>query len=83
MLNIEIISPEKSLFEGECEMVQVPGAKGSFQILNMHAPIISTLVKGNIRIRTSGTKQEKSWEIDSGVVECHDNKIIILVEAAA
>ncbi|MFP4662987.1 MAG: ATP synthase F1 subunit epsilon [Bacteroidales bacterium] len=79
MLNVEIISPEKSLFEGECEMVQVPGAKGAFQILNMHAPIISTLVEGKVRVLGVRGKEE-FFEISSGVVECHDNKIIILVE---
>ncbi|MFO7879710.1 MAG: FoF1 ATP synthase subunit delta/epsilon [Bacteroidota bacterium] len=79
MLQVEVISPEKTLFKGESSLVQVPGAKGSFQILNMHAPIISTLVEGKVRVVGVRGKEE-FFEISSGVVECHDNKIIILVE---
>ena len=47
---LEIVSPEKTLFTGDVTSVHVPGTEGSFQILNNHAPIVSTLKKGSIRL---------------------------------
>ncbi len=76
---VEIITPEKRLFEGESIMIKVPGTKGSFQILNSHAPIVSTLDKGTITVRQPNN-DEVSFDINSGLVECKNNKIIILVE---
>ncbi len=76
---VEIITPEKKLFAGETTMVRVPGSKGSFQMLNNHAPIVSTLEKGMITVRKP-EGEELSFEIKSGLVECKKNKIVILVE---
>jgi F-type H+-transporting ATPase subunit epsilon len=76
---VEIITPEKKLFAGETTMVRVPGTDGSFQILNSHAPIVSTLEKGVITVRKPDGI-EVNFEIKSGLVECKKNKIIILVE---
>ncbi|PLX09369.1 MAG: ATP synthase F1 subunit epsilon [Marinilabiliales bacterium] len=76
---VEIITPEKSLFEGESTMISVPGTKGSFQIFNNHAPIVSTLEKGVVTIRKPND-EEINFDINSGLVECKKNKIIILVE---
>ena len=47
---LEIVSPEKTLFNGDVESVLVPGSDGSFQMLNNHAPIVSTLTKGTVKI---------------------------------
>ena len=49
-MNLEIVSPEKTLFTGEVDSVSVPGTDGSFQMLNNHAPIISTLKEGKVKI---------------------------------
>lgn len=78
---LEIISPDKKLFSGEIVSIQVPGSKGSFEILNNHAPIISTLDKGSINIATSNGEM-LSFEVDGGVVEAKKNKIIVLAESA-
>jgi len=76
---LEIITPDKKVFEGAVTLVKVPGSKGAFEILKSHAPIISTLEKGTIKvIQTDGTEQR--FEIDGGVIENKANKIIILVE---
>ena len=76
---LEIISPDKKLFSGEAELVQLPGSKGSFEILKNHAPIISTLDKGVIKIiAPDGNKT--TFEIDGGVIEAKNNKIIVLAE---
>lgn len=77
---VEIITPEEKLFAGETSMVRVPGTLGSFQILNNHAPIVSTLEKGIITIRQKENNEEINFNIVSGLVECKKNKIIILVE---
>ena len=82
MMTLEIISPDNKLFSGEVVSVKVPGSKGSFEILNNHAPIISTLEKGIISILT-GEGKRTSFEIEGGVIESKKNKIIILAENAS
>ncbi len=78
---LEIITPDKKIFEGEVKLIQVPGSKGNFEILKNHAPIISTLEKGTIKIKNRNN-EEHSFEVDGGVIENKANKIIILVESA-
>ena len=78
-MNIEIITPDKKLFAGEASIVRVPGSKGSFEILKNHAPIISTLDKGTIKV--VGPDDKKNYfEINGGVIEVKENDIIILAE---
>jgi F-type H+-transporting ATPase subunit epsilon len=78
-MQLEIITPDKQLFAGEVKLVQVPGSKGSFEILKSHAPIISTLDKGNIKIESpEGIKS--FFEIEGGVIEAKSDHIIILAE---
>lgn len=76
---LEIITPDKKIFTGEVSLVQLPGTDGSFEILNNHAPIISTLAKGKVKIIDS-EKNTRFFEIKSGVVEVLKNKIIVLAE---
>tara|TARA_B100000902_G_C26796995_1_gene662672 strand:+ start:37 stop:273 length:237 start_codon:yes stop_codon:yes gene_type:complete len=78
-MKIEIVTPEKELFSGEAESVQCPGTNGGFEILNNHAPIISTLTKGELRVITENKKIEK-FKINGGVIEMQSNKIIVLVD---
>lgn len=78
---LEIITPEKKVFEGEVKLIQLPGSKGAFEILNNHAPIISTLEKGRIKIQDLNGK-EHFFDVDGGVIENKSNKIIVLVESA-
>ena len=88
---LEIISPEATLFIGEVESLTLPGTNGSFQLLENHAPIVSTLqggavkIKGNITIAESVqnqfesiSKEETLFTISSGTIEMRDNKIILL-----
>ena len=78
---LEIISPEKKLYSGKVDRIKVPGSKGTFEILKNHAPIISTLDKGKLSVFSSDG--EKSFfNIDGGVVEAKNNKIIVLAENA-
>ena len=78
---LEIITPDKKVYKGEVKLVQLPGSKGKFEILNKHAPIISTLDKGVIKV-VEKSGDEKFFEVDGGVVENKTNKIIVLVESA-
>lgn len=78
---IEIITPDKKVFEGEVKLVQLPGSKGAFEILKNHAPIISTLDKGTIKVVDASGK-EHLFDVDGGVIENKANKIIVLVESA-
>ena len=78
-MKIEIITPDKKVFDGDIKSVRVPGKKGSFQVLKDHAPIISTLEKGSVIIvDQEGT--EKIFEISGGVIEVKANKIILLAD---
>ena len=76
---LEIITPEDKLFEGEVTSVKFPGTDGEFGVLNNHAPIISTLTKGSIEI-TDSNNESKSFEINGGVIEMQNNKIIVLAD---
>ena len=77
-MTLEILTPDKKVFEGEVSAVNVPGTMGSFEILNHHAPIISTLEDGKLIVR--GTGKEEVFLIHGGVVEASNNKVIILAE---
>ena len=79
-MRIEIITPDKKIFEGEIVSVRVPGKKGSFQVLKDHAPIISTLENGSVRMVDLENK-EIVYEISGGVIEVKANKIIVLADS--
>lgn len=90
---LEIVTPEASIFKGEVESVTVPGVDGQFQMLDNHAPIVSLLQEGNVKIQgqlsfeeayqdrfKSVDKTTSILPIQSGTIELNDNKIIILVD---
>ncbi|WP_100613520.1 F0F1 ATP synthase subunit epsilon [Confluentibacter citreus] len=90
---LEIVSPEATLFSGEVTSVAVPGVNGNFEMLNNHAPIVSLLKEGFVKITgsielheavknkfTQGDKNTTLLKINSGTVEMKDNKVIILVD---
>jgi F-type H+-transporting ATPase subunit epsilon len=79
-MKIEIITPDKKVYEGDIKSIRVPGKKGSFQVLKDHAPIISTLDNG-IVIMVDQDNNEKRYQIDGGVIEVKMNKIILLAES--
>ncbi|WP_187264367.1 ATP synthase F1 subunit epsilon [Pontibacter beigongshangensis] len=78
---LEIITPDKKVFAGEVDAAQFPGAKGSFEVLDLHAPLISTLEKGSVRITTK--QGHEFFTVDGGVVEVLNNKIIVLAESVS
>ncbi len=90
---LEIVSPEATLFSGEVTNVAVPGVNGNFEMLNNHAPIVSILKEGFVKITgnikldeavknkfTKGDKNTTLLKIESGTIEMKDNKVIVLAD---
>ena len=89
---LEIVTPEQIVFSAEVTSVAVPGINGEFQMLNSHAPIISLLGNGNIKIDGNITEEQKKilsknsddnrwiYTIKSGVIEVNNNKVIVLAD---
>jgi F-type H+-transporting ATPase subunit epsilon len=78
-MNVEIINPDKTIFTGEAYLVQLPGKDGSFEIMNNHAPLISILKEGKVKV-LDNNKNPQFFEIKGGVIEVLKNKILILAE---
>lgn len=79
-MKIEIITPDKKIYQGDIRSIRIPGKKGSFQVLKDHAPIISTLVRGPVIIVDQDNKEIR-FNIEEGVIEVKQNKIILLAES--
>jgi F-type H+-transporting ATPase subunit epsilon len=75
-MDVQIISPDKSLYEGQADLVTVPGTSGSIGILNNHAPLVSSLKKGEVKIILN--EKEEFFNIEGGVVEVSKNKVVVL-----
>lgn len=78
MLRLRIVSPEKIIFNGEVDSVLVPGELGEFEILNNHAPIISTLSEGRVVYKIG--EESKLCHVLGGFVEVQKNEVSICVE---
>ena len=79
-MNLEILTPEKKLFTGEVYGVQMPGISGSFEVLDKHAPLISALKSGLVKVLKDKQTTISSFSIKSGFVEVLNNKVTVLVE---
>ncbi|MBS9522490.1 ATP synthase F1 subunit epsilon [Litoribacter ruber] len=77
-MRLEIITPDKKVFQGEVTEASFPGANGAFQVLKNHAPLVSALSKGIVAFTTAEGRQ--TLEVDGGVVEVKENNIILLAE---
>jgi F-type H+-transporting ATPase subunit epsilon len=77
--NLEIATPEKQVFSGSVQSVLVPGTMGSFQVLFNHAPIISTLGHGKVKV-VKEDGEELVYYAQDGVIEVLNNEAIILLE---
>ena len=80
-MHLEILTPEKKVFEGEVTSVTFPGSDGSFQVLDHHAPLISLLKEGNVEYKVKEGVQHIA--ITGGVVEVLKNKVILLADGIA
>ena len=78
-MKLEITYPDKQIFSGEANLVQLPGSDGLFEILNNHAPMIAALGKGKIKVQDETGKMQ-FFDIRGGVCEVLENKITVLAE---
>ncbi len=78
-MQISVLTPDKEIFEGNITSVKVPGVSGQFEVLNNHAPIVSALGEGKVRlIKENGEKM--TFEIEKGFIEVLKNRIALLVQ---
>jgi len=81
-MNLEILTPEKKLFSWEVYGVQMPGISGSFEVLEKHAPLVSALKAGRIKVLKDKQNHFSFFDIGGGFVEVLNNKVTVLVEGA-
>jgi len=80
-MKVEIITPDNVLFSGEnVYLVQLPGIDGSFEIMNDHAPLISVLKNGKIKVVDVKGSVPQYFEVKGGVIEVQNNKVLVLAE---
>lgn len=82
-MELEILTPVKKLFSDTVYGVQLPGIDGSFEVLDKHAPLVSALKSGNLKVlRDKSMRNISNYSIQSGFVEVLNNKVTVLVEGA-
>ena len=79
-MQLQILTPDKAVFDGEVQGLLVPGAAGPFEILKDHAPSLSSLVPGELRVKADG--KETFYHVSGGFLEFHANQAVVLAEAA-
>lgn len=77
-MRVEIITPDKELFKGEATSVVVPGVDGSMGFLDNHAPLITVLKAGEVKVKQGGAEQR--FPVNGGVVEVSNNTVLVLAE---
>ncbi|MCD6179084.1 MAG: ATP synthase F1 subunit epsilon [Bacteroidales bacterium] len=78
-MNLQIVTPDSNIFDGEASLIKLPGIDGSFEVLENHAPIISVLKQGELKV-IKADKTEALFPIKGGVVEVLNNKVLILIQ---
>ncbi|RYY57103.1 MAG: ATP synthase F1 subunit epsilon [Chitinophagaceae bacterium] len=81
-MNLEILTPDRKLYSGEVYGVQMPGISGSFEVLEKHAPLVSALKAGRVKVLKDKNNHVSFFDIQGGFVEVLNNKVTVLVEGA-
>ncbi|HVK96680.1 MAG TPA: ATP synthase F1 subunit epsilon [Flavisolibacter sp.] len=81
-MTLEILTPERKLFSSDVYGVQMPGISGSFEVLDKHAPLVSALKEGRLKILRDKQNHTTNFQIKGGFVEVLNNKVTVLVEGA-
>ncbi len=81
-MNLEILTPERKLFSGEVYGVQMPGISGSFEVLDKHAPLVSALKAGRVKVLKDKQNHVTLFDIQGGFVEVLNNRVTVLAEGA-
>jgi len=79
-INVEIITPSKSAYKGEVKSITLPGTSGNFQVLYNHAPLLSSLEIGRIKIEDA-SKSKLEFATSGGTVEVRNNKVLVLADS--
>ncbi len=82
-MNLEILTPERKLFSDEVYGVQLPGITGLFEVLEKHAPLVSALKAGRVKVLKDKNNHLAFFEVQSGFVEVLNNRVTVLVEGAS
>ncbi len=80
-MKLDILTPEKKIYEGDVYGIYLPGVQGYFEILDKHAPMVAALGQGEMKILTDKTSSE-SYTIQGGFLEMNNNKAVVLIEGA-
>jgi F-type H+-transporting ATPase subunit epsilon len=81
-MNLEILTPERKIYSGDVYGIQLPGIDGSFEVLERHAPLVSALKAGRMKILKDRNNHVAFYQIQSGFVEVLNNTVTVLVEGA-
>ena len=82
-MELEILTPEKKLFSGHVYGIQLPGISGSFEVLEKHAPMVSALGAGNVKVLNDKSgNNNTNYKINGGFMEVINNRVVVLVEGA-
>ena len=81
-MNLEILTPEKKVFSADVYGVQLPGVEGLFEVLDRHAPLVSALKAGQVKVLKDKSNHLAFFTIQSGFVEVINNRVTVLVEGA-
>jgi F-type H+-transporting ATPase subunit epsilon len=79
-LYVEVVTAERELYNGEADLVSAPGSEGRLGILPRHAPLLTTLAPGELRIRLAGA--EEPLFVSSGFLEVYENMVTVLADTA-
>jgi F-type H+-transporting ATPase subunit epsilon len=82
-MQIEILTPEKKIYTGDVYGLQLPGVSGSFEVLDKHAPLVSALKNGVVKILLDNKGATKGYSITGGFIEVLQNKATVLLESAS
>jgi F-type H+-transporting ATPase subunit epsilon len=79
---LSILTPERTVFEGAVEYVEVPGVAGYLGVLAHHAALVTALARGTLTVRDAHGKTER-WQVDGGFFEVSNNRATVLADAVA
>ncbi|MBS1919436.1 MAG: ATP synthase F1 subunit epsilon [Bacteroidetes bacterium] len=82
-MNLEILTPEKKIYSGDVYGVQMPGISGSFEVLERHAPLVSALKAGRLKVLKNKQNDTVQFDIQGGFAEVLNNRVTVLVEGAS
>ncbi len=80
---LELVTPSKVVYSKDVESITAPGSEGYLGILANHAPLITSLEKGELKIREPGQTKPKIIDVEQGFLEVLDNKVVVLVDKVA